>query len=167
MNKKGVDRMEIKSMILISVLCLLMVSGCNNNNSDGENVDNKGNEEEKIVEIQYQVSGEDPVILLHDLEGAGMDMLVDGTLKYDDNNKCLFIYDSTEDRMITPAWPKGTTTHFEDDLRGVDIPGYGTILEENDVSIAGGGIERSKVSEHEYPSECLDEDNIVVITPEN
>lgn len=144
--------MRLKTTSLIAVILLLIVIGCS---------DKKTQEDQ----IQYQTIGNDPIILLHDLVDAGMDMEVVGTLKYD-NNKCLYLYNDVENKNITPIWPEGSTPLYENDLRGVKIPGYGTILEGDEISTSGGGIDRATIKSQDIPSECLENEMIVVITPE-
>lgn len=150
--------MRFTVALLISAICLSIISGCNSNAEHNKDII-------KVGDIQYQSTGNDPLILLHDLVEGGMDMEVIGTLTYNSNNKCLYLYNNKEDIIYTPIWPKGTTSYFENNLRGVQLPSHGTILEGEDISTAGGGINYTIFEDHDFHSDCLDNNNIVLITP--
>lgn len=108
--------------------------------------------------------GEDPVILVHDLEG-GMDMQILGTVEYDKDSKCLHLKSTHADDpgFSTPIWPKGTTPVMDKNRRGVNVPGYGIFLEGDTIDVGGGGIERSALSHLDVPRGCLETDGAVAI----
>jgi hypothetical protein len=130
---------------LVAAISLSVISGCQ---GDGG---------------PYLVTGEDPVILLHHLEG-GMEAEIFGVLEYDSHSKCLFLNGIDGDQLTTPIWPRGTTPIMDNNQRGVQIPGYGTLLEGDKITASGGGVEFSEIEDLDVPSECLVLDEIVAIT---
>lgn len=132
---------------LVATICLSMISGCQ---GDGR---------------PYEVTGEDPVILVHNLEG-GMEMQIQGILEYDSKNKCLYLKSTNGDDAGFTAliWPSGTTPHIENNRHGVQVPAYGTILEGDPIDASGGGIDGSELSDLPISSGCLDTGEIVAIT---
>jgi hypothetical protein len=96
--------------------------------------------------------GEDPRIIVHDFEG-GMDGLIIGTLQYDPGSKCLFL--KHEDGSLSaPMWPSGTKPIQQDGERGVDVAGYGRILEGDVLEASGGGTTTPEVADLNIPQGC-------------
>lgn len=103
------------------------------------------------------VSGDDPRIVIHDLEG-GMDALLTGTLWYDPESRCLFVRHrpTGEVELAGLLWPPGTRPVIHDDgRRGVDAPGRGLILDGDRVEFGGGFVFRP--FGFEVPEDCVPE----------
>ncbi|GEN32125.1 hypothetical protein HNQ35_002525 [Cerasibacillus quisquiliarum] len=113
----------------------------------------------------YQIAGKDPIILVHQLEGA-MEAHVEGELFYDSESKTLLLKNSVEtgSEYSTPIWPKGTKPFVENGQHGVEIPDYGKIVEGELVLASGGGIEKAELSELDLPKNYLESDDILVIS---
>lgn len=144
--------MKWASGLSLIVFCLL-ITGCNK-------------EEKNEMNESFQVKGDNPIILTHDLEG-GMEELIEGVLEYDKNTQCLFIKSTNEDDLVrvrAPIWPKGTTPYTENGLHGVKIPDHGTILEGDFLKGGGGGIEQSELKSLDIPKDCIDNHPTYAIT---
>lgn len=106
--------------------------------------------------MSSRFGGEDPVILVHDLEG-GMDMEIVGTLEYDTTTGCLLLMtqEPTGGEFLTlPAWPDGTRPVMEDGRAGVDVPGVGVILDGDEVDGGAGGVDPGTLGEVDLPAGC-------------
>jgi hypothetical protein len=111
--------------------------------------------------------GEDPRIIVHDFEG-GMDALIVGTLRYDPGSRCLFL-EHDDGSLSAPLWPNGTTPTRHDGERGVEVPGYGRILEGDAVEAGGGGTTAPMVADLNIAEDCIPdvefgESGLLVIT---
>lgn len=108
---------------------------------------------------KFRISEGAPFVLTHDLE-EGMEALLEGVLKYDDETKCFTI--ENLDNITVPLWPKGTTAYTDNDLHGVEIPEYGIILEGDTVEGGGGGVDVLDIV-----SDCLEKGMPFAITQLN
>jgi hypothetical protein len=97
--------------------------------------------------------GEDPRIIVHDFEG-GMDGLIIGTLRYDPDSRCLFL-EHDDGSLSAPLWPNGSTPIHQDGERGVDVAGYGRILEGDAVAAGGGGTTLQQVADLNIAEDCV------------
>lgn len=115
----------------------------------------------------YKVIVADPIIMTHSVLDSGMDMAVNGTLYYNEANKCMYITEESSGNILFPVWPKGTVPVMEDNQYGVNTKALGIILEGESVQLGGGGIEETEIANAGLPSECLVEvDQIVKINAE-
>jgi hypothetical protein len=94
-----------------------------------------------------EVVGDDPRILVWQQRYAGMDALVSGTLRYDEDTKCLVLEDDYDGSRWGIVWPKGTRSVIEDGKRGARVGGFlGRVggvaaLAGDRVELGGGGAE--------------------------
>ena len=93
------------------------------------------------------VVGDDPRILVWQQRYAGMDALVSGTLRYDEDTRCLMLADDYDGSRWGIVWPKGTRSVIEDGKRGVRVGGFLgrvggiAVLAGDRVELGGGGVE--------------------------
>ena len=89
-------------------------------------------------EAGTRVIGEDPVIIVHDLEVRRLMDLGVRTISYDPGTKCLLLRSGdTEGGVLVPVWPQGVRPIIHDEKRGVEIRGLGRFLEGDTISIGG------------------------------
>ncbi|NUW44619.1 hypothetical protein [Nonomuraea rhodomycinica] len=87
---------------------------------------------------RFAVTGDDPSIVVHALT-YGADMIVGGTLRYQAEGRCLTVSSPRDGRetVFTPVWPAGTRPVNDGARRGVDVPGFGRIMEGDRVDAGG------------------------------
>lgn len=75
-----------------------------------------------------------------------------GRLVYAAPSRCLYYQPESGDRQI-PVWPKGTKVINKDGKRGVNIPGFGDLLDGEKFSTGAGG-DPGKLPK-DLPKECI------------
>ncbi|MFC9971488.1 hypothetical protein ACFVH6_11410 [Spirillospora sp. NPDC127200] len=109
-------------------------------------------------------TGDDPRILVH--HGYGDDwpkIMYVGSLAYDPAGRCLH-FESESGERKAPVWPEGTKPVLKDGKRGVDIPGFGELLEGEKFNTGGAGA--AEQTPKDLPASCVPKDGTIVFNAE-
>ncbi len=114
--------------VLRAALSLVALSACREGSDGGVPVDG------------LLVVGEDPVIVVHDLPYRPQ-VQIGGRVVYLPESRCLVIEKDSggTPSQAIPLWPKGAVPLVWEGKRGVELPGFGRIVEGDTVRAAGGG----------------------------
>ncbi|MGV9376586.1 hypothetical protein ACWDRB_12260 [Nonomuraea sp. NPDC003707] len=87
---------------------------------------------------RFAVTGDDPSIVVHTLT-YGADMKAGGTLRYQAAGRCLTVSATRggKEAVFTPIWPAGTSPVKDGGRRGVDVPGFGRVMDGDTVDAGG------------------------------
>ncbi|WP_261718229.1 hypothetical protein [Streptomyces sp. FZ201] len=119
---------------------------------------------------RISVIGADPVIIVHDrLVAPGMTL--EGRLEYVEETKALVVEGTRAEEEYTACaiWPKGVEPVVSGDRRGVEVSGFGAVLE-GDTIIASGSFwkpedERAKEIRDVYS--CRADDGFIVFNADS
>ncbi|WP_067831199.1 hypothetical protein [Actinomadura kijaniata] len=108
-------------------------------------------------------TGDDPIVLVHHGYDGEPRIMYVGRLVYDSPSRCLhFAFESGSRRA--PVWPKGTEPVRRGGKRGVNVPGFGDLLEGERFSTGGGGdVGRAPKG---LPASCVPKGGIIVFNEE-
>jgi hypothetical protein len=103
--------------------------------------------------------GDDPRIVVQQRPNlAGMDALLEGTLRYDAGTGCLLV-ETAEGHRSGVAWPRGTRTVVDGDRPGVRVGAFlgrvgGTTMLDGDTVALGGGAD-ARINDQLAGAECV------------
>jgi hypothetical protein len=112
--------------------------------------------------MRIEATDTDPPLLVHSMEGSGLDAQIGGYVRYLSNARCFVIESSpAEDEEATrhvAVWPVGSKpTRRDDRVTGIDVPGFGAVPLDGWLTAGGGYLDPATTSARlpEVPADCL------------
>ncbi|MER7577269.1 hypothetical protein [Streptomyces sp. NPDC126514] len=164
----------MKAALLFSAGALLLSAcGGSGESADPEESASGSAEQSPLPDSEAErisVTGSDPRIVVHELSLAP-GMALSGRLEYVEESKSLVVRGKRADEEYTACaiWPKGVQPVVSGDRRGVEVPGFGTLLE-GDTVVAAGNFWKSadaRAKQVRVESSCRAEDGFIVFNADS